>query len=377
MSSEGSETVEVHEEPTQCERVGEPMPDIAGFGVLLGLSVQAFISLVLAFWVFFWTKVGRLSIQHPEGTAEHATEKKRLGFVNEILMVGNDLQMITGVALIITTLADWQNIDLYHLRLVYETVSFVGISNAAALVCWTFVGAKTKTLKTKSKNKFIPAHWTPRFRVSYVFGVLFLVLTIFLEVRLDQWSLTAEETGFCYVTTGLTTAGASHPVTDKAYVAVTATWLLLVVFGALFCSVHFRKPLLILGGLQFPLHLYMMIKLRTENQPFLEGEGGESEGNWDFGQTTATLLLGLAIGQLVHQAVHYVKFERNLKKHGAEYALAQDDEKSEPVVSLVEEGLRQVQELKQAASEPRVLRGASGERHEESYELMRNHENRA
>lgn len=37
-------------------------------------------------------------MQHPEGTAEHASEKKRLGFVSEILMVGNDLQMITGVS---------------------------------------------------------------------------------------------------------------------------------------------------------------------------------------------------------------------------------------------------------------------------------------
>ncbi|KAI4870776.1 hypothetical protein F4820DRAFT_401911 [Hypoxylon rubiginosum] len=377
--SEGSETADLLGEPTQCVNVGEPMPDIAGFGVLLGLSVQAFISLVLAFWVFFWTKLGRLSIQHSEGTAEHASEKKRLGFVSEILMVGNDLQMITGVALTITALTDWKDIDLYHLRLVYETVSFVGISNAAALVCWTFIGAKTKTLKTRSKHKFIPAYWTPRFRITYVFGVLFLVLTVLLEVRLDEWSLTEEETGFCYVTTGITTAGASHPITDKAYVAVTAVWLLMVVFGALFCSVYFRKPLLVLGGLQFPLHLYMMIKLRIENQPFLDGgESGESEDNWDFGQTTATLLLGIAVGQLIHQGMHYIRFERALKKHGAEYALAQDDGKSEPVVSLVEEGLRQVQQLKQTASGHRSLKSTGEERHEESYELMRrSDENRA
>ncbi|KAI1777605.1 hypothetical protein F4818DRAFT_407237 [Hypoxylon cercidicola] len=372
---EASEPTELQGEPTQCEKVGEAMPDIAGYGVLLGLSVQAFISLVLAFWVFFLTKLGRLNIQHADGTAEHASELKRLGFVSEILMVGNDLQMITGIALVITGLTDWKAIDLYHLRLVYETVSFVGISNAAALICWTFVGAKTKTLKPKSNHKFIPAHWTPRFRVSYVFAVLFLVLTVLLEIRLDQWSVTEEEPGYCYVTTGLTSADAKHPVADKSYVAITATWLLMVLFGSLFCSAKFRKPLLILAGLQFPLHLYMMIRLRTENQSKLEGE--ENENKWDFGQTTATLLLALAISQLINQAKEYFKFERALKKHGAEYALALHEDKSEPAILLVEEGLRQVQDLKQTSSGPRSVRDASVGRHEESHELMRNHENRA
>lgn len=72
------------------------------------------------------TKLGRLDNQHPEGTPEHACEKKRLGFVSEILMVGNDLQMITGIALIITAISSAEEIDLYHLHLVFDTVSFVG-----------------------------------------------------------------------------------------------------------------------------------------------------------------------------------------------------------------------------------------------------------
>lgn len=256
------------------------------------------------------------------------------------------------------------------------------ISNAAALVCWTFTGAKT--LKTRD-HRFTPAHWTPRFRVTYAFGVLFLVLTIFLEIRLDEWSLTSEELGNCYITTGITSADASHPRTDKAYVAVTAVWLLVTVFGALFCSVKFRKPLLILAGLQFPLHLYMMIKFRTENQPYLEGE--EKENGWDFGQTTATMLLGLAVGQLIRQGVRYAKFERGLKKYGPEYALNQNDENEAPVVSLVEEGLRQIQELKQRGGDSgpfatkrgggaRSVRGADINRHEESHELIQNSENR-
>ncbi|KAI1476029.1 hypothetical protein K445DRAFT_313097 [Daldinia sp. EC12] len=368
---EASELPEVHGEPAQCEKVGEAMPDIAGYGVLIGFSVQALISLVLSIWAFFLTKFGRLEVQGEEGTPQHANEKKRLGFVSEILMVGNDLQMITGIALIGTALAHGKEIDLYHLHLVYDTVSFVGVSNAAALVCWTVMRAKS--LKSRSRHKLFPAYWTGRFRISYAFAILFLGLTIFLEIRLDEWSLTAEEPGYCYITTGLAAVGASHPGADKAYVAITAIWLLLVMFGSLFASVKFRKPLLVLSALQFPVHLYMMIKIRMENYPYLEGE---NENRWDFGQTTATILLAVTIVQLIHQGLEFIKFENALKKYGPSYALAQKEDFSESP-TLVEEGLRQLREAKQNASSVRLERSSGTSRQEESHELMENPEHRA
>ncbi|KAI0834777.1 hypothetical protein F5Y06DRAFT_277850 [Hypoxylon sp. FL0890] len=373
MKMEATESPELQAESTQCERVGEAMPDIAGYGVLIGLSVQALISLVLSFWVFFLTKLGRLDIQHPEGTPGHASDKKRLGFVSEILMIGNDLQMITGVALIITALSNVKEIDLYHLHLVYDTVSFVGISNAAALICWTFMNVKTPKRKY---HKVVPAYWTGRFRISYAFAILFLAFTIFLEIRLDKWSLTSEELGNCYVTTGISTPEASHPFTDKLYVAITAVWLLLVMFGALFASAKFGKPLLILSFLQFPVHLYMMIRLRSENQDSLEN--GENENEWDFGQTTATLLLGIAVGQLIHQGVQYLKFEQGIKKYGPEYALAQEEEPlNTGTPSIVEQGIRGIREVaKMNMSNTRLERGQA-EQEEESHELMRTPERRA
>ncbi|KAI1450904.1 hypothetical protein F5Y02DRAFT_7174 [Annulohypoxylon stygium] len=369
------EAPESHEIPTQCEKVGEPMPDIAGFGVLLGLSVQAFISLSLSFWVFFMTKLGRLDNQHPEGTPEHACEKKRLGFVSEILMVGNDLQMITGIALIITAISSAEEIDLYHLHLVFDTVSFVGISNAAALVCWTIMGAKSK--KKKKQNKVMPAHWTGRFRVSYMFAVLFLVLTIFLLIRLDGWSLTSEELGRCYITTGISGPNAIHPTADKTYVAITAIWLLLVMAGTLFAPARFAKLLLILSSLQFPVHLYMMIKLRTENQAFLEV--GENENHWDFGQTTAIILLVVAITELIHQGFQYLKFEKAVKKYGPEYALANEEEEEFVAGghSIVGQGIKGLKDAHQNLSkrnltDTRFDRGGDIEQQEESYELIRN-----
>ncbi|KAI0380941.1 hypothetical protein F5Y04DRAFT_88351 [Hypomontagnella monticulosa] len=367
IKMETAEAPELHGEPTHCESAGEAMPDIAGVGILLGLSVQAFISLTLSFWAFFLTKFGRLETQSPEGTPEHATEKKRLSFVSEILMVGNDLQMVTGIALIITALSQGEVLDLYHLHLVFDTASFVGISNSAALVCWTFMRATEA--KTRRHKKLMPAHWTPRFRVSYAFAILFLALTILLEVRLGEWSL--EKAGYCYVTTSTTYEGAAHPWSDQVYVAVTAAWLLIVMFGALFSSVKFRKPLLLLSALQFPVHLYMMIALRTANQDALEGK--ETENEWDFGQTTATILLGLAIGQLVHQAIEYVKFERRLKKFGAEVALS-ESEKDDGFYSFVEEGFRNARELKKSANNSRLNIATEveqqEEQHGESHELI-------
>ncbi|KAI1212887.1 uncharacterized protein F4807DRAFT_303704 [Annulohypoxylon truncatum] len=372
------EAPESAEVPTQCEKVGEAMPDIAGYGVLLGLSIQAFISLVLSFWVFFLTKLGRLDSQHPEGTPEHASQKKRLGFVSEILMTGNDLQMITGIALIITAVSNAKSIDLYHLHLVFDTVSFVGISNAAALICWTIMRAKAPK---KKHHQIVPSHWTGRFRVSYMFAVLFLVMTVFLEIRLDGWSLTSEDLGRCYITTGIAGPNANHPGSDKTYVAITATWLLLVMFGALFAPARFAKPLLILSFLQFPVHMYMMIRLRTENQDALENR--ENENDWDFGQTTATLLLAVAITQLIHQAVQYLKFEKALKKYGPEYALANENDEclDAGTPSIVEQGIKGLRDVhqnlsKRNLSETRPDRGDDIERQEESYELMRNSEGR-
>ncbi len=35
-------------------------------------------------------------MQHDEGTVEYESEKKRLEMASDILMVGNDIQMLTG-----------------------------------------------------------------------------------------------------------------------------------------------------------------------------------------------------------------------------------------------------------------------------------------
>ncbi|KAI1340346.1 hypothetical protein F5Y15DRAFT_415234 [Xylariaceae sp. FL0016] len=340
-----AESTETGAEPLVCEKVGEAMPDIAGIGILLGFSAQAFISLCLSIWVFFLSKIGHLEVRHDEGTAEHESEKKRLEIVSSMLMVGNDIQMITGNALIITALSELPIIDIYHLRLVFDTVSFVGyvmtpmhnsvaifssgmtyrliqrtissVSNSAALICYNFI--MTKKYPGISPWQKV-SRMSGRLRVSYIFALLFLVLTIALEVRLDGWSFTAEEAGHCYRTVGSARPGAPHPAAEKAYVAITAIYLLLSVFSSVLAPPRLRHTLLVITSLQYPVHLYMMLAIRLANQDHLEG--AEDENGWDFGQTTAVLLLSIAVSELINKGFAYRRFEKALQKHGPGYVNA-------------------------------------------------------
>ncbi|KAH8894848.1 hypothetical protein GQ53DRAFT_64810 [Thozetella sp. PMI_491] len=296
--------------PTTCERVGEAMPDIAGIGILLGFSSQAFISLVLCIWVILLAKHGRLvAVKNlDEGTAEHEREVQRLEMVSDILMVGNDIQMVTGCALVITGFTKWSTIDLYHLHLIFDTLSFVGMSNCAALICWSYMAS---VYRHDSHDKKLRR--SPRHRITYLYAAFFLALTILLEVRLSEWTVASDQLGKCYVTTGITSLGASHPIADKVYVAVTAAWLLIVMLGTVFGRPQHRKLLLILSAVQFPIHLYMMVMLRIANQESLEGE--EDENGWDFGQTTAMILLAASLFELGQKLTEYCRFDHGLNQY--------------------------------------------------------------
>ncbi|EFX03596.1 hypothetical protein CMQ_524 [Grosmannia clavigera kw1407] len=304
-----------------CQYVGDPMPDIAGIGILVGFAGQAFLSLFLACWVFFLTRHGRLGTPHTVKSDKHAVEKKRLEMVEEILMIGNDMQMAIGIALMITTFTVVKTIDIYHLRLIYDTVSFVGVSNVAALVCYTFCAAKraefhesninnnkatsspssgflhglTLVLRDDGKNpiwrKFIKSG---RYRVTYAFAVLFFALAVLLNNKLGHWDLATP--GRCYNTAATSSPGAHHPSSDRAYVWITCVWMLAVMLFSVFE-----------GGAD-------------------KGETEGSENNWDFGQTTAVLLLFVAVAEFFRKGYGLYKFEKNLRKRRR---LAEDGEVSD------------------------------------------------
>jgi hypothetical protein len=255
---------------------------------------------------------------HPEGSIHREIELKRLHFVSTILMIGSDIQSTLGIAYMITVFAQAEITDTYHLHLVFDIVSFVGVSNTAALVCWRFCRAKLdEPHNSKHRTKRISeriAHPHGRYRATFIYTVLYLALTILLCVRLDDWAPN-KAPGRCYHSHFVTNATASHPHSDKIYVAITSSWLIVVLLASVFSGVRRRHTILILSSLHFPLHLYMALALRQANQGKLEGEP-KDENEWDFGQTTAVVLLGIAVVELLTKGKEYYDFEKSVVKHG-------------------------------------------------------------
>lgn len=93
---------------------------------MVGFVGQALLSLILSFLVFSLTKHGRLDLRGEKGSVEWKVQQKRLTFVCDILMIGNDIQMALGISYMITVFTQARTIDLYHLRFVFDVVSFVG-----------------------------------------------------------------------------------------------------------------------------------------------------------------------------------------------------------------------------------------------------------
>ncbi|RFU78557.1 hypothetical protein TARUN_3673 [Trichoderma arundinaceum] len=307
---------------SQCILVGQGQADIAGIGIIVGFVGQAVISLCLALWAFFFSQSSSCDGDHSPGSIGLAIERKRLECVSEILMVGNDIQMVIGTSYMISVFASAGSIDTYHLHLVFDIVSFVGVSSAAALVCWTYCNVRLhRSIPSSDWSRllarrfacFRSAHFTPRHRATYLFAIMYLVLTILLCTRLDDWA-PDRPPGRCYFAHLVTRPDANHPLDDKIYVSFTASWMILVMLAAAFSGARWRHSILILAFLQFPVHLYMALALRSANQGKLEGE--PYENSWDFGQTTAVVLLAMAARELLNKGLEFFLFERDLRKRG-------------------------------------------------------------
>lgn len=191
---------------------------------------------------------------------------------------------------------------MYHLRLVFDTVSFVGVSSIAVLVCLAFC----QKMLNRSKSRL-----SSRYLTIYGFSVFFIALAITFVIRLAKWQ-EGGKLGACYNTVGAANRFASHPGSDQAYTVITALWMLAGIGMAVFGGPKVLMVVLVFAMLEFPVHLYFMIAIRHANQPLLEGT--EDEDRWDFGQTTAMLLLGLAYLELVVKFLRYRKWTREWKK---------------------------------------------------------------
>lgn len=207
--------------------------------------------------------------------------------------------------------------DTYHLHLVFDISSFVGVSNAAALVCWRFCRSKINEsdMRLYPKRRQERVSWSNgRYRATVLFIMLYLALTILLCLHLDDWA-SDKSPGRCYYSALVASPGASHPSADQIYVAVTSSWLIIVVLASVLIGVSKRRTILVLAMLHFPLHLYMAIALRQSNSGRFEGEVTH-ENEWDFGQTTAVILLALSVLELFTKGKEYYDFGRRVSKHG-------------------------------------------------------------
>ena len=233
--------------------------------------------------------------------------------------------------------------DTYHLHLVFDICSFVGVSNAAALVCWRFCRAKLDGPDKRREERY--PWFNGRYRAVFLFVVLYLALVILLCVRLNDWAPNTSP-GRCYHFQLVTNLTAPHPRSDQVYIGITASWLIIVVLSSVFIGVRRRRAILVFAMLHFPLHLYMFIALRQANQGKLEGEVNH-ENEWDFGQTTAVILLVLALVELITKGKEYYDFEKRVSKHGLS-----------PVASK-----RTAKEVEEAKTDGYLLETSSGERH--------------
>lgn len=177
------------------------------------------------------------------------------------------------------------------------------------MVCWNFCTYRLQG----SRARRCPTYFTARHRSSYLFAAMFLALTILLCVRLAAWAPDAKP-GRCYDARLIAITDTDHPSTDIAYVAVTAAWMLSAMASAIFLGARRRRWVLVSAFLQFPVHLYMAVALRSVNQGLLEGDEGENA--WDFGQTTAVVLLAVAVAELLSKGWRYFVFERELRTRG-------------------------------------------------------------
>lgn len=106
--------------------MSSPSEEANAIQIVVGFVGQALISLILAACVFTFSKTGNLDINHEEGTMEHKVERRRLWLISDILMVGNDIQMLLGISYMVTIFARIYKMDTYHLHLAFDIVSFVG-----------------------------------------------------------------------------------------------------------------------------------------------------------------------------------------------------------------------------------------------------------
>ena len=138
-------------------------------------------------------------------------------------------------------------------------------------------------------------------RVRYfsiaVFGLLYTGFTIMLGVRLNDWNDAIP--GRCYSTSKIALPNAKHPLVDQVYLGLTSFYVCsLMYIATMLCRIpsqrlYHQKEIIVIGALQFILHLYTLVALRASNEKLLDNAALENE--WGFGQVIAIIMLAATL----------------------------------------------------------------------------------
>ena len=132
-----------------------------------------------------------------------------------------------------------------------------------------------------------------------MFLLLYLTFVIMFGIRLNDWDDSTP--GQCYSTSRIAVPDGLHPIGDQIYLGITSFYCYALLFWA---TIESRTPgqrdqaqivVLIMGSLQFVLHVYMAISLRVSNQSLLDNPSVEEK--WGFGQILAVVMLGATVIQ--------------------------------------------------------------------------------
>ncbi|KAK2595889.1 hypothetical protein N8I77_013679 [Diaporthe amygdali] len=145
-------------DPMACKDVGSTNSDIAGLGILLSFIIQGGLSFLLSLctvfidwrlegfqgmWADYWSHSGgtfssgrndqQLAIAQQvsnrsivlSGKAQNHLRSMR-DLINRLLGTISDAQTLNGIALLVSAIAQYNTLELYHFHIVYDTVNFTG-----------------------------------------------------------------------------------------------------------------------------------------------------------------------------------------------------------------------------------------------------------
>ncbi|RSL48803.1 hypothetical protein CEP54_012731 [Fusarium duplospermum] len=273
--------------------------------------------------------------------AKNAALKKK--YIDDLLATISDIQVVNAIGLLIAALAQHKSLSLYHLHVVYDTASFTGVSICASIIN---VSASAHNLRwTRTFAMF--AYLFLFFSFSVVFGIklsnwdenvtgkcyntrrisspngshpssdiAYLAVTCFYSIY-ALWSCSTSAFPILALA-----CFSKQPFQSDLARRFTRKWEAFLgklrvreviqrgrFYASIFFPVSMHPSILVLSGyftvlapprpeirvwvlvplamLQYPLHLYMAIAIRKDNDRFLEGG---SENDWGFGQIVALVL---------------------------------------------------------------------------------------